>query len=831
MSTPVSGSGSSTSSSGSTTSSQQLAQQEIQALLQQSNQPAVSFGGLVSGINTQQIVQALLAADQAPLIQIQAQQAQQQAKLVAWQDVNSKLQAVQAAADTLGLQATVSARQVTFAGANGTFATAVASPSAANGSFQLEIDQLATATRVQSTSGVGGSITGTDLATGSSKLATPVSTGSFTVDGQTITVTAGEDFNSILADISTQTHGVVTGSIVNNRVQLTSASTINLGSGGDTSNFLSVVKLLGQPAATTMSSAGPVGVVNPTVALDQSNISGLQTGVTTGSLTINGVTITYNSTSDSLSTILGKINASAAGVTAAYDAASDTVTFTSSKTGNIDVSMADGGGNLLSSLKLVAQAQSTTNIGQAITGADDATSSSKLPAAVTAGTFTVDGFQVTVSAGETFGAILTDIGTQTGGAVTGAIVGDTIQLTSNNGQQIALGNGGDTSNFLTVARLSGTGFTVTSSGPVGEANATATLDNASLNGLTSTTTGAMVINGVTINYDTTVDSLNAVINRINNSGAGVAAAYDSSTDKVTLTSTNGSGVTISDTSGNLASTLALPASVSGAHQLGQSAKYEVNGGPAQYSLTNTVNNLVPGVNVTFQAATPVGSPLTGTITLNSSVGAKAMQDFVTAYNALADLIQKDTAFDANTKIAGIFLGDPTISNIQQSLDSGLFISNGTKLGLTPPFIDVSTIGLNTGPIGSAPGTTIDVQFDTTTFDSALATNPQAVTNLVNTVFHNLSQQVLNIVQPFGLVDSAIQSENSEIRDLQTQIDAQQHFLQQQQDFLNSEFTNLDSELAQLQSQSSAGAAVLSSLASQSQPAQSSSSSSTGTTGA
>ena len=146
MSTPVSGSGSSTSSSGSTTSSQQLAQQEIQALLQQSSQPAVSFGGLVSGINTQQIVQALLAADQAPLIQMQAQQAQEQAKLVAWQDVNSKLQAMQAAADTLSLQATVSARKVTFAGASGSFATAVATPSASNGSFQLQIDQLATAT-------------------------------------------------------------------------------------------------------------------------------------------------------------------------------------------------------------------------------------------------------------------------------------------------------------------------------------------------------------------------------------------------------------------------------------------------------------------------------------------------------------------------------------------------------------------------------------------------------------------------------------------------------------------------------------------------------------
>ena len=612
MSTPVSGSSSTPSS-----------QATLSALLAQSAPSAstgapISFGGLVSGLNTQAIIQALLTADQAPIVQLQSEQAREQAKLSAWQDLNTKLGALQAAADTLGLQGSVSAKQVSFAGPSGTFASGTASPNTPTGSFQLQIDQLATATQVKSTAGVGAAILGTDVMSTNSKLSTPVTSGTFTVGvtdpvshlvtNHQISITTGEDFNTVLADVNTQTSGAVSGSVVGNTIQLTSnnGQPITLGSSGDSSNFLSVVKLLGQPSATTMTSSGPVGVANPNVALDQGNINGFTTGTTNGTLAVNGVTINYNSTTDSLNTVLNRINASAAGVTATYDPVSDTVTVASAGTGNVDISLADGTGNLLSSLNVTA---------------------------------------------------------------------------------------------------------------------------------------------------------------------------------------------------------------AGAHHLGQSAKYEVNGGTAQYSLSNTVNNLVPGVNVTLQSVT-TGGPITGSISLNNTVGTNAVQAFVTAYNSVVDTITQDTAFDTNTKVAGIFLGDPTVTSIQQQLDQGLFISNGVSQGLTPPYTDISTIGLSTGPVGSQPGTTTDLQFDASTFQAALSANPSAVTNLANTVFSQLSKTTLSIVQPFGLVDSAIQGETQQITDFQNEIFAQNLILQQQQALLTTEFSNLDTALANLQSQSAAGASVLASLAAQ-----------------
>jgi flagellar hook-associated protein 2 len=612
MSTPISSTSSSTSTQ--TDTSQQDTQAAIQALLRTG--PSISFGGLVSGLNTQQIVQALLAADQAPILQLQSQQAHEQQKLTAWQDINSKLQALQAAADTLGLQGTVSAKNVVFTGPSGTFATGTATPTAANGIFQLQIDQLATATKVASTTGIGRPIVGTDVATFSSKLATAVTQGTFSIgvtDPVTgavtyhqVAVTLGDTWDAILANISSATSGDVTGTVTGNGIQLQSnnGQPILLGSGGDTSNFLSVTKLLGQPSATTMSSSGPVGVSNPAVALDQASINGLATGTTTGTFTINGVTINYNSTTDSLNTILDRINSSAAGVTATYDPNSDTVSLTSSKTGNIDVSVADGNGNLMASLGLLAPA---------------------------------------------------------------------------------------------------------------------------------------------------------------------------------------------------------------AHQLGKSAKYEING-VTQYSLTNTVKNIVPGVTVTLQAVTT--SPLTGTVSIDTSVGTKAIKDFVTAYNAVADLIQKDTDYNQRTKKAGIFLGDLTVSTIQQQLDQGLFISNGLQKGLTAPYTDISTIGLSTGAIGSKPGTTLDLQFDENKFQTALTTNPAAVTNLVNTVFGQLSKSVFDLIKPFGLVDSAIRAEDRQILDYQNEIDDQTQRLQDREQALNQQFNQLDEELARLQAASTTGAAVLASLAAQ-----------------
>jgi flagellar hook-associated protein 2 len=92
---------------------------------------------------------------------------------------------------------------------------------------------------------------------------------------------------------------------------------------------------------------GTVKVNSPLAA------AGLRTAVAgTGSFAINGVTIAYDAATDSLATVLKRINASTAGVTATYDAAADRVTLANNKTGDFGVSVSDTSGGLLGALGL-----------------------------------------------------------------------------------------------------------------------------------------------------------------------------------------------------------------------------------------------------------------------------------------------------------------------------------------------------------------------------------------------------------------------------------------------------------------------------------------------
>jgi flagellar hook-associated protein 2 len=78
------------------------------------------------------------------------------------------------------------------------------------------------------------------------------------------------------------------------------------------------------------------------VALKDSGLAGLSSGVT-GSLEINGESVSYNSDTDTISTILDKINASKAGVTAIYDISQRVFSLTNKTTGNVGISVIDNG--------------------------------------------------------------------------------------------------------------------------------------------------------------------------------------------------------------------------------------------------------------------------------------------------------------------------------------------------------------------------------------------------------------------------------------------------------------------------------------------------------
>jgi flagellar hook-associated protein 2 len=81
--------------------------------------------------------------------------------------------------------------------------------------------------------------------------------------------------------------------------------------------------------------------------------AGFAAGITSGplQLSINGVSIDYNAASDTVQTLLDKINKSDAGVTAIYDLAQGAFSLTNKTTGDVGVSVVDSG-NLAAALGL-----------------------------------------------------------------------------------------------------------------------------------------------------------------------------------------------------------------------------------------------------------------------------------------------------------------------------------------------------------------------------------------------------------------------------------------------------------------------------------------------
>ena len=230
--------------------------------------------------------------------------------------------------------------------------------------------------------------------------------------------------------------------------------------------------------------------------------------------------------------------------------------------------------------------------------------------AITAGTFTVDGKQVTIATTDSLKNVLDAINNATGGTngVGGDVTAtydpatDRIRLTKASGTELVLGTGTDTSNFLAVMKLANSGgLTATSSSQLGSLKATATLASAGLRtaitGVDGSGNGSFSINGVAIAFNKNTDSLNAVIRRINDAGAGVTAAYDPTKDRVVLTNKNTGdvGIAINEGAGGLMSALGLTAAGGGTLTHGQNALFTVNGGDVLSSTSNTLDASVHGI--------------------------------------------------------------------------------------------------------------------------------------------------------------------------------------------------------------------------------------------
>jgi flagellar hook-associated protein 2 len=260
------------------------------------------IGGLATGLDTDQIISDLMKANRMPVDSLK-----QKRQLLLWQrdaykEINSKLLDFRNnKLFEFKKESTLSAKSAVVTG-NTTAVSATASSAALAGSLSIEVTNKAAA--AMNTSSF--SIQLTSAFDPNKPLADEVAAGnirsfggetSFTVNGTTVAIEAGDTLNKIIDKINTNTNVTAFYDSVSGKISLTSKETglVNSANGGAN------IGISGQLMTNTFQISN--GSAQEVAARDANlTINGIATTRTSNTFDVNGVTITLNAASGGVAT-------------------------------------------------------------------------------------------------------------------------------------------------------------------------------------------------------------------------------------------------------------------------------------------------------------------------------------------------------------------------------------------------------------------------------------------------------------------------------------------------------------------------------------------------
>ncbi|MCI0539241.1 MAG: flagellar filament capping protein FliD, partial [Verrucomicrobiales bacterium] len=399
-------------------------------------------------------------------------------------------------------------------------------------------------------------------------------------------------------------------------------------------------------------------------------------------------------------------------------------------------------------LATAAKQQGSSDIGRPLSAGDDVSglvlSDAGVVSPITAGTFTVNGQQITIATSDTLQQVFDKISTATGGSVTGSYSSATDKISLASASEIVLGSATDTSNFLAVTKLNNNGTgAISSSAALGGVKQSGVLSSANLATAVSdggSGAGEFKINGVSISFDVAADSLQNVLDRINDSEAGVTAKYDALNDRVVLTnaSTGDMGIGLEDVTGNF---LAATGLSGGTLARGKNLIYTVDGGDPLTSPSNTITESTSGIAGLSVTALKEGGSTTVAISSDTAKIKTAITDFVAEYNRVQSLIDSQTASstDAKGKVtAGILAGEGDAEEIARTLRG---IANTVLSSLSGSIKSLADLGIES----NGNDNTLNVA-DEAKLNAALSSNLSDVKRLFSDSAEGLAVQLDSYVE-------------------------------------------------------------------------------------
>jgi len=212
--------------------------------------------------------------------------------------------------------------------------------------------------------------------------------------------------------------------------------------------------------------------------------------------------------------------------------------------------------------------------------------------------------------------------------------------------------------------------------------------NALANGDTTFGTGTFTLQIGTgtpsvVTVDSSNNTLNKLVSYINGQTLGVTASIinDANGARLLLSSVTSGAPGDITVSGN---TTGLTLSEGTA---GVNASLTVGGVPVSSS-TNLVSSAIPGVTLNLISAA-ASTPVVVTIASDTAKVRQAVDDFVSAYNAVIGAINSQFTYDTTTKTAGPLAGDSSLRVVQSSLlqDASYYITGNNG------FVNLQTLGI------------------------------------------------------------------------------------------------------------------------------------------
>ncbi|HWE92947.1 MAG TPA: flagellar filament capping protein FliD [Tepidisphaeraceae bacterium] len=486
----------------------------------------------------------------------------------------------------------------------------------------------------------------------------------------------------------------------------------------------------------------------------------------------------------SVQDILDTINNASIGVTASLNNAGDGVQLQDTTGGSGNLVVSDVNSTTAQALGIAGTFDTTkpiisgSNLHQQFVSENTLLSSYNGGKGVTPGSFTI-----TNSAGGSATVDLSSGTFNTIGDVIGAINAKQVGVTASinaNGDGILLTDTAGGGSKLTVANVSST--------TASDLNIAGTTTTNTIDG-SNTKTIAVTATDTLATLQTKIQALGAgVVANLVNDGSGVNGY------RLSLTATNSGRngrVVIDGGSTNLTTQKLVE---------GQDAAVFFGGADASQSLlvtssTNQLSNVIAGVNITLTGAS--ASPVTLNVTRDPSSIVTQLQKFTDTFNGVVSKINDLTSFDSTTNTAGLLLGDSTVETIQEQMYA---VFQGVVTG-AGRYKLLSDVGLTLGD-----GATI--QFDQNKFQTAFATDPDAVKNLFTQVQQGLGtlidKSMTALVDPVsGTITQENSTIDSQVTQFQSRITDLNQIIADKKARLQEQFANMETVLAGLQSQQSA----------------------------